>query len=91
LLVCDLQGIYDEDIHTFELSDPAIHYRSSQGSSKRMVYGRTDKGQSGVQLFFNSHKCTGICKILELSQKKTKWKKEWRRNFDEDMRNNFSV
>ncbi|KAG7371673.1 alpha-kinase family protein [Nitzschia inconspicua] len=92
LLVCDLQGVYNTDMvpPTFELSDPAIHYRSkSKGSEKTMVYGRTDRGHSGITKFFNTHKCTDICKILQLSQKKQKWRKEWHRNFTEDMKNNF--
>jgi Alpha-kinase family len=89
LLVCDLQGVYNMDMvpPTFELSDPAIHYRSK--SEKSMVFGRTDRGQPGINNFFRTHKCTDICKILELSQKKRKWKREWHRNFDEDMCNNF--
>jgi len=91
VLVCDLQGVYNTDSvpPTFELSDPAIHYRSKKG--RNMVFGRTDKGQKGIQLFFNSHKCTGICKIMELSKKNTHWNKQWHRDFATDMANNCSV
>ncbi|VEU40426.1 unnamed protein product [Pseudo-nitzschia multistriata] len=89
VLVCDLQGVYNTEMKppTFELSDPAIHYRSNKG---RAIFGRTDKGQKGIQLFFNSHKCTGICKIMQLSQKNKSWKQHWRRDFQKDMENNFT-
>ena len=91
VLVCDLQGVYNTDMvpPTFELSDPAVHYRSTKG--RNMVFGRTDKGQKGIQLFFNSHKCTGICKIMELSKKNANWNKQWRRDLAEDMVNNLTV
>ena len=90
LLVCDLQGVYNTDLSppTFELSDPVIHYRSKKG--RNMVFGRTDKGQKGIQLFFNSHVCTGICKILELSKKNTKWRKQWLRDFKIDSTTSFT-
>ena len=56
VMVCDLQGVFNTDMvpPTFELSDPAIHYSSKRG--REMVYGLTDKGRKGVQLFFNTHK-----------------------------------
>ena len=52
VMVCDLQGVFDTDTvpPTIELTDPAIHYASSKG--RRMVYGRTDKGKTGVNAFF---------------------------------------
>ena len=92
VLVCDLQGIYNTDMvpPVFELSDPAIHYRS-RTKGKEMVFGRTDKGEKGVQLFFNSHHCTRICKFMHLSKKNKNWNKTWHRNFAEDMANNFSL
>jgi hypothetical protein len=79
VLVCDLQGVFNTNTTppTFELTDPAIHYTSTRG--RRMVYGRTDKGMSGVRSFFKTHKCTKICKHLELSAKNKKWKVDWRR------------
>ena len=81
VMVCDLQGVYNTDLTppTFELSDPAIHYASETG--RQMVFGRTDKGKEGIQLFFNTHKCSSICKFLQLSKKNRNWKKEWRRDF----------
>ena len=75
VMVCDLQGIYNTDMcpPTFELSDPAIHYASRKG--RQMVFGRTDKGKEGMQLFFN----TSICKFLQLSKKNKNWRKDWHR------------
>ena len=81
VMVCDLQGIYNTDTvpPRFELSDPAIHYASKKG--RVMVFGRTDKGKEGIQLFFNTHKCNSVCKYLQLSKKNKKWRKDWHRNF----------
>lgn len=80
VLVCDLQGVFNTEMTppTFELTDSCIHYSSSK--DRRMVFGRTDKGRSGMQSFFNSHKCTKICKFLKLSAKNKQWKRDWRRN-----------
>jgi hypothetical protein len=77
VMVCDLQGIYDDTVAPprFELTDPAIHYRSKQG--RTMVYGRTDKGEAGMKLFFKTHKCTEICKLMQLSRKNKNWRKDW--------------
>jgi hypothetical protein len=52
VMVCDLQGVFNTDMvpPTIELTDPAIHYASSKG--RRMVYGRTDKGKTGMNTFF---------------------------------------
>jgi len=79
VLVCDLQGVFNTIMTppTFELTDPAIHYASTKG--RRMVYGRTDKGKTGMRTFFNTHKCTNICKYLELSAENKKWKRNWHR------------
>jgi Alpha-kinase family/von Willebrand factor type A domain len=77
VLVCDLQGIYNTDFcpPTFELTDPAIHYRSAK--DRKMVYGRTDKGIKGIDLFFATHECSNLCKIVCLNAKNVDWKKGW--------------
>lgn len=82
VMVCDLQGVFNTDKSppTFELTDPALHYASNTG--RRMVYGRTDNGKSGMNSFFKTHKCTKICKFLRLSAKNKKWNKDWRRDFE---------
>ncbi|KAL7471353.1 hypothetical protein ACHAXS_011667 [Conticribra weissflogii] len=78
VLVCDLQGIFNTDAvpPTIELTDPAIHYASTKG--RRMVFGRTDKGKPGMNTFFRTHKCSNICKYLQLSAKNKKWNRDWR-------------
>ena len=77
-MVCDLQGVYNSDMTppTFELTDPAIHYRSKSG--KNNVFGRTDAGEAGMDLFFKTHKCNRVCKLMQLSRKNKAWKKQWR-------------
>ena len=78
LLVCDLQGVFNTHTSppTIELTDPAIHYASAKGRS--MVFGRTDKGRSGMNTFFKTHKCNNICKYLHLSAKNKRWDRNWR-------------
>ena len=78
VMVCDLQGIFNIDMvpPTIEMTDPSIHYTSTRG--RRMVFGRTDKGKSGTNAFFRTHKCTKICKYLHLSAKNKKWGQVWR-------------
>ena len=62
-LVCDLQGVKNMKTRppVFELTDPAIHYSEI---TNRKDYGRTDRGQQGVDNFFNTHKCSGLCHSL---------------------------
>ena len=78
VLVCDLQGIFRNDSTPpqFELTDPAVHYRSNNG--RKRVFGRTDLGQAGIDSFFKTHKCNGICKMMALSRKNRNWKSEWK-------------
>lgn len=45
----------------FELTDPAIHYSEITG---RKDYGRTDRGQHGIDDFFHTHKCSSLCHFL---------------------------
>lgn len=79
VLVCDLQGVLNTDSvpPKFELSDPAIHYRSWKG--RRAVFGNTDKGQEGISSLFRTHKCTLICEHMKLSRKNKEWMKDWRK------------
>ena len=62
-LVCDLQGVWNPT-DGFTLTDPAIHY-SSVSNSKR--YGRTDKGQEGIDAFFATHRCNAWCRRLGIN------------------------
>ena len=77
-MVCDLQGVYNSDMTppTFELTDPAIHYKSKSGKSN--VFGRTDLGEDGMDLFFATHQCNKVCKMMRLSRKNKSWQKQWR-------------
>ena len=78
VMVCDLQGVFNRDTvpPTFELTDPVIHYTSKRG--RKMVFGRTDKGKKGTQLFFNTHKCSNVCRLMQLSKKNKQWSSEYR-------------
>lgn len=88
VMVCDLQGVHNTDMipPTFELTDPAVHYGSTKG--RRMVFGRTDKGRSGMKAFFKTHKCTPICKMLHLSARNKEWSCDWR--YESAQGTNFS-
>jgi hypothetical protein len=68
LMVCDLQGCFVDDSKppVFELTDPAIHYASRSGRKK--VFGRTDLGRQGMNRFFETHKCTPICKLMQIGK-----------------------
>jgi hypothetical protein len=65
-LVCDLQGVYDETRNELRLSDPVIHYYNQFNSDRCLVHGRTDRGQKGVAMFFETHKeyCGHLCKLV---------------------------
>eukprot|EP01135_Chromosphaera_perkinsii_P005600 Nk52_evm14s355 gene=Nk52_evmTU14s355 len=54
LLVCDIQGV--GDLYT----DPQIHTINGEG------LGEGNLGAVGISLFFNTHKCNGICRLLGL-------------------------
>lgn len=56
-LVCDLQGVYDEEKKLLQFSDPVIHYYNPQRANRRCVHGRTDRGRDGIKDFLDSHSC----------------------------------
>ncbi|KAL7521922.1 hypothetical protein ACHAWX_006614 [Stephanocyclus meneghinianus] len=62
-LVCDLQGVLSTKPNEplFELTDPVIHYSEM---TDRRDFGRTDRGQQGIDDFFRSHKCSNLCHML---------------------------
>jgi len=62
-LVCDLQGVLNTDVRppVFELTDPAIHYSEM---TSRKDYGRTDRGEHGIEDFFKTHTCSNLCHML---------------------------
>jgi hypothetical protein len=59
-LICDIQGVWNEQ-DGFVLTDPVIH-----SGGKRN--GATDRGRSGIDLFFNTHQCSPLCHRLGLKQ-----------------------
>jgi len=62
-LVCDLQGVLNTDVEPpiFELTDPAIHYSKM---TSRKDFGRTDRGEHGIQDFLETHECSNLCHML---------------------------
>ncbi|KAI5084347.1 hypothetical protein GOP47_0000516 [Adiantum capillus-veneris] len=62
VMVTDLQGVQISSVGTraFLLCDPAIH------SKDVLRFTRTNLGEKGFELFYNSHKCNTICRRLGL-------------------------
>lgn len=62
-LICDLQGVLNTKLSSpvFEFTDPAIHYKKL---TDRVDFGRTDRGEVGIQEFLQSHECTPLCRML---------------------------
>ena len=54
-LVCDLQGVFEEESNVMRFSDPVIHYHNPRRTDRRRVHGSTDRGEKGVSLFFETH------------------------------------
>ena len=65
MMVCDLQGVLDTARlpPLYELTDPAIHYKSRTG--RRNVYGRSDLGSGGMDRFLQTHQCSALCGMLK--------------------------
>jgi Alpha-kinase family len=63
LLVCDLQGVLNEEgrFPKFELTDPCIC--SKKGNTR---YGKTDIRYRGFRSFRRTHECNLVCKGLGL-------------------------
>jgi Mg-chelatase subunit ChlD len=62
-LVCDLQGVYNEETRVLQLSDPVIHYHNAERTAVG-VHGQTDRGRKGQQQFFHTHKCGRLCNVV---------------------------
>lgn len=54
-LVCDLQGVFSDELNLLQFSDPVIHYHHAGRTERRCVHGRTDRGRKGIDMFFETH------------------------------------
>jgi Mg-chelatase subunit ChlD len=63
-LVCDLQGVFDENGRVLRLSDPVIHYYNQANGHRTRVHGDTDRGQKGMRMFFATHECGHLCRDI---------------------------
>lgn len=74
LLVVDLQGVlkeYPDGRREYILTDPAIHRRTKSTKDKASVanFGRTDRGEKGIQAFWQTHVCSDACSLFGLVQR----------------------
>ena len=69
LMVVDLQGVFYQNMRPmrYALTDPVIHESSKTG--RHHINGRTDRGIEGMQDFFRTHVCNGLCKALQLTSR----------------------
>lgn len=87
MMVVDLQGVLQkrpDGLEEYALTDPAIHKRKKNKRSTRFAswtFGRTDRGESGMRAFIETHKCNDMCRILGLEDLEIK-KTEGARNTD---------
>ena len=67
-LVCDLQGVFNDEKNILEFSDPVIHYYNHEDEGRKNVHGRTDRGRKGIEDFFETHSCKehcgGLCQLV---------------------------
>jgi len=68
LMVVDLQGVFTVRGNTsvYELTDPVIHKKKK--TFKHWSFGRTDRGQKGMNAFFHTHVCTDACQLFGLTK-----------------------
>ena len=59
-LLCDIQGVWNAK-DGFTLTDPVLHTLSKRRN------GSTDKGEEGMNRFFETHVCNGLCRRLGLN------------------------
>ncbi|CAD7696787.1 unnamed protein product [Ostreobium quekettii] len=65
LMVVDLQGLKASE--GYMLTDPAIHCKELCTMDGRYLFGTTNLGQKGMEAFFATHRCSDVCKGLNLS------------------------
>ena len=59
-LLCDIQGTWNAS-DGYTLTDPVMHTLSKRRN------GSTDKGEEGMNRFFETHVCNGLCRRLGLN------------------------
>jgi hypothetical protein len=70
-MVCDLQGELKivDSYPWFAFTDPCIHRRNYHYHNKLPDrYGRTNRGNKGMQDFFRTHHCNPVCELLRLKK-----------------------
>lgn len=70
MIVCDLQGILDMEgrLPVFRLTDPAICSKPKKDRhGKKLSYGKTDRGMTGIRNFCCKHVCNTVCAGLNLT------------------------
>ena len=78
-LICDLQGVYDRQKRRLCFTDPVIHFHDVLKEDKRGQYGRTDRGEKGIDDFLHSHECNALCDIVTKGFMTVQSDKHWRR------------
>jgi len=76
-LVCDLQGTFVNDAngsgrcrltdpvtHTSAMAEAELREKFRSMDNKRERFGRTDRGQQGIDDFFRTHQCSKLCRML---------------------------
>jgi len=74
-MVVDLQGVHmskPDGTCSYELTDPVIHKHRKNNKTKfsQWTFGRTDRGEKGMDAFFHTHQCNEVCKLLGLEETK---------------------
>ena len=72
-LVVDLQGILkinSDGSSCYRLTDPVIHKQRKKKKKKlrQWSFGRTDRGEKGMEAFFHTHQCNDLCRLLGLEE-----------------------
>lgn len=64
MLVCDLQGVFNTEKNLLQLTDPVVHQLKMR-QCNQASFGRTDRGEAGIKDFKETHRCNGLCKLVQ--------------------------
>jgi len=75
LMVVDLQGVLCEKSDgtiLYQFTDPVIHKQRLKNKRRfrHWSFGRTDRGQKGMNAFFHTHQCNELCRLIGLEQQR---------------------